>query len=570
MKSFLLLVRVNLQNLLGGLKGGSFRKSGGKLDWLRIFTYLAAGLGILLGAAGIIWLEYELYQGLTFVGGKIHTVIPWMQGNLGIMLPALALLLSMLTTVVFSLFHTLSAMYFNKDTAAKAYLPVSGRAIMAAKWAEIYVTEVLFSIAFLLPAVILYGMDVGGNALYYLRAVTILLVSPLYPLTISLVLSSLLARVTGLTRHKEMWAVLGTIVLLVVVLTLEMNVMPGMEDVSTIQLVGMLIAPESLLNRIIGAFPPVLWAVEGIKGSMAQWLLFLGVGVGAAALAVALLGGGYLHVCLKQTEQGTRSAKRRAKREKGDYRQRSPLMALFLRELNEVFKVPVYLLNGVMGELIMPIMLVSMYVGISQSGEGATVMTALRELLEVVSPVDIMLIAAGLLSFMCFIMPLTSTAVSREGGRMPISRMIPVPARTQLLAKMLPGLALNLLSSVLLAVALGVFLGASFAPWLLGAVVLANLLSYATNTVCLTIDAMRPILHWKNETQVMKRNMNQVLGMLVDIVLLALPAVPPFFLLSQGPWVRLAVVAAILLVECALGLALLRGVAEKRYAQIEP
>ena len=191
-----------------------------------------------------------------------------------------------------------------------AYLPVRSRSVMAAKMTEVWLAEELFSAAVLLPVFILYGIHLGGDALYFVRMALIVLTAPMIPLAVVGVLTSLLARMTSLMRHKEAISVLFSLVLVLGILALEGTLLPHIpDDADAMFFVRLLLDNEGILNMLTSAFPPVLWAVHGLQGNWVEFLMFVGASVGAMVLMIGLLGGGYLHVCLKQTEQGTRKRK---------------------------------------------------------------------------------------------------------------------------------------------------------------------------------------------------------------------------------------------------------------------
>ena len=147
--------------------------------------------------------------------------------------------------------------------------------------------------------------------------------------------------------------------------------------------------------------------------------------------------------------------------------------------------------------------------------------------------------------------------------------MIPVSARTQMTAKLLVGMLIDFL-----AVGVAVVMLAFLLPgqWLVLAMVfvLSMLLCYAMSAVNLTLDAVRPNLHWTNEAQVVKQGANVVFGMLIGLVMFALPVIPPFLLLNSTPVWRFAASAGVLVLEAVVGFMLIRLVAEKRFAALEP
>ena len=126
------------------------------------------------------------------------------------------------------------------------------------------------------------------------------------------------------------------------------------------------------------------------------------------------------------------------------------------------------------------------------------------------------------------------------------------------------------LSSVVMGIAVVILLGTRYLPIVIGAVIMSNMVSCSVGIGNLLVDVIRPMLTWKSENEVMKQNMNVMLGMLVSIVMLALVAVPVVLLFKQAAWIRAAVAAAILLAELALSILALKRIGAPRLARLEP
>lgn len=576
MKSYFLLLRLNLRNLLAGFRG-ALRKPNGKLDISRLILYPLALLGMATLVGFVIFLEINMFSAFQMLKTPE-------------MLPGLALMLSMVTALLFSVFQMMSALYFSRDTASMAYLPLTSRTVLAAKWTEVYIGELLFSLLIATPALVVYGIHEATDWTYWLRMVPVLLTVNCIPLTISLLLASILGRFTALTRHKEVWVVLGTVLMLVIVLGLEWSILPKIPDGADAAFFAqLLLGVQPLMRSILSAFPPVMWAINGISGDWLQWLAFMAVSLGGMTLVIALVGGSYLDTTLHQNE-GSRKAQRVRVTDK-TFRAHSPFMALYRREWNEVLKVPVYLLNGVLGALMLPIMLMGMSVGMSSAEDGGLSLSALLQMLQTsLTPLDVMLILTAALMITSWVNPIVATAISREGRRMPIAKYIPVSPRTQLWAKLSVSLTINAVAMLLMGVAALLVLGTRYLGAVLGAMVLANLFSLSTGCIALTVDASRPVLQWQNEQQAMKQNMNQMLTMLLVLLLALVPVagVIGMMLLSgmaqtaanpsalmrfaaeHAIGLRSAAGALLMAVETLVSVLILHKVGEKRFSAIEP
>ncbi len=555
MRDYGLLLGLTLRNRLAALRTGSWRKDNGKLDVNRIVATVIVTLALGITAGVIIYGEIKLFSLLkTFRQAAL--------------LPALAVMLSMMSTLLLSFFHVLSGLYFSKDTAWMAYLPVRSRAVMAAKMTEVWMAEELFSAAILLPVFIMYGIHLGADVLYYVRMALIVLAAPLMPLAVIGVLTSLLARMTSLVKNKEAISVVFSIVLIALILGVEGTLLPRIpDDADAMFFVRLLLDNEGILTMLTSAFPPVLWAVHGLQGNWVEFVLFVACSVGAMALMIGLLGGGYLNVCLKQNEQGTR--KRRVKTHAGTWRQRGQLAAMFRKEWNAVIKSPTIAFNSLAGVVMFPLMVAMGAAGAASAMDLNVLLEEIRGLAAELSLLDMALIVAGAAGFATFMNPAVATAVSREGSRLEISRMIPVPTRIQMTAKLMVGLAIDLMSVAVVTAILLALLPQQAAGVVLGAL-LALGLCYACSALSLTLDAVRPNLTWTNEMQVIKQSANVAFGMLIGLALFILPIIPPVLLLDAAPVARFAGCAGVVFLEAILGFVLVRTVAEKRFAALEP
>ena len=552
MKSYFLLLRLNLRNLLAGFRG-AMRKPNGKIDISRLILYPLALLGMLTLAGFVIFMEFSMFSAFEMLNAAVQR------------------LSNACCAVLFARHsvHGVSAADEPNCAGGKVDGSLRQRTALFAPDCRARRCPLRDSLRGGLDVLSADGARAAG--------------CELYP-------AGDFAAAGKRSGHKEVWVVLGTVLMLVVVLGLEWSILPKIpEDADAAFFTQMLTGVQPMLRAFIHAFPPVAWAVDGIAGDWLQWLAFLAVSIGGVALAIALVGGSYLDTTLRQNE-GSRKARRVRVTDK-TFRAHSPFMAIYRREWNEILKVPVYLLNGVLGAMMLPIMLIGMSVGMSSEQDSEVSWNFLLRLMQdSVSLMDVMLILTALLMFISWVNPIIATAISREGGRMPIAKYIPVSPRTQLWAKLSVSLTINGAAILLMGIAVAALLGTHYLGAVLGAVVLANLFSLATGCIALTIDASRPILHWQTEQQVMKQNMNQMICMLV-VLLVALipvagvvgmmilstaaqdmeaPSMLMRFAAEHAVGLRSAVAALLMAAEAGVSILILHKVGEKRFSAIEP
>ena len=224
------------------------------------------------------------------------------------MLLSMAVTAAMLSTLILSFFFIMSSLYFSRDSAFIASLPVTDRTVLAAKLTQIWISETGISALFILPACILYAIRVGVDALFYLRMILVWLGVAVLPIVIVAFLSTLLIRLSFLWKRREIVATVGGIALMVAYMIFCMNMGNMFGDASSggDLLTQFLTSNQARIEAMTRIFPPASWAAKGLMGDWIQLLLFLAVCVAAVALAIWVIGYFYRTLSLLQSVDSAR------------------------------------------------------------------------------------------------------------------------------------------------------------------------------------------------------------------------------------------------------------------------
>ena len=242
--------------------------------------------------------------------------------------------------------------------------------------------------------------------------------------------------------------------------------------------------------------------------AVGQWLRFAALNVAAISLVVTLLGGFYQRLAIQQNETLTRlnaSTKRRVDR----HGMRSPLQAMYRRELREIFVVPIYAMNSLASAVMFPVISAAMIFG---AGSGANELSMLPAMLGLLPKPLMAAIATAVFAFTTSMNMAISTAVSREGKRHEFFRTLPVKPQTQLLAKLYMGLTINLICALPMAL-IFFFILPAFQTQIAIGFLASMLFSTATSVWALMVDVNHPKFGWKNETEAIKQNGMAALSM---------------------------------------------------------
>ena len=542
MKNYWILTRVMLKNMLASMNPLAGGYADGKRKQRAIFRAILVAILCVSALSSIVYVEYLIFQGLNTM-------------RLPMLLPGLAIFLSLMTALVLGLFQCLSELFQGKDAPFLAALPLTSRQVFAARLTTLYVSELAVDALLCLPAFVLYAIGQGSAWPVVLTGLPTLLLLPLIPLSVVALLASLLMRVSFFSRHRE-----SLVMFLSVVIAIAYSIgvtMMNSQGLETSEIALMLASADGLVNHFLNLFPPALWATRGLTGVWSSLGLFALVSLLCGAVVLLLAGPGYLNQALSSTEKTTR---RKHSRAAYGWQPSSAFRALHALEWKELLRTPAWAYNSLMGVIMFPLMIcIGFIAGFSKAGDS---ILSMRELLSGVDQGYVALVTCAVIVLGAMVNPAVSTAISREGGRWPFALTLPVRQKTRFRAKLMVGMEINLLCMVMIC-GVAWFLVRMPVLWLLAAFGVALLIGLAAAALSLWVDALRPQLGWTTEMEAIKKNVNQVIGMLLWVVLVALCVVPAVLLWPRGGSVALLAVAGVGLVEMCLGFSLLNRVTEK-------
>ncbi|MBR3738879.1 MAG: hypothetical protein IKN04_00290 [Clostridia bacterium] len=480
------------------------------------------------------------------------------------LLLSMAITMSMLGTLIISFFFIMSSLYFGRDAAHIASLPVKSRTVLSAKLTQVWISEVGYSLVFILPAAILYGIRVGADPLLYLRALLAALGAPILPIVAVAFVSTLLIRLSGLWKHRDMIATVSGIIFIGAYMFLAFNMgsISGSGDMEDFvaSFLGSNMARVDALTR---AFPPAAWAAKGALGDWGSLLLFLAVSAAAAAIAVWAIGFWYRNLSLLQGE--TPAVRKKGGVKSASFSGGSAFKALCLREVKQILRVPAYATNSLPTSLMPAFMVGMMYFAFSRAGaEGES----LDMMLGTINADLLLPILTAVMAYMSGMNPALSTSVSREGKGHDFLTALPVSSRTMVLSKLAVGYVMSLAGVVLASAALAILLP-KFALYAGLAFVLCALYTYMTACLVLARDVKHPKLDWVTEQEAMKQNFGAAIGMFMGWGILIALAGLTYLLFTWGitliPY--FLIMAALLTGGCILTHILLMRTADKYYCQ---
>lgn len=502
MTSLLSLLRVQIKSYFG--------LTSMRVKYIRnkqkLWEPILVGFALIMGAA-------SMGGGIYFLARAIIHGAPPGQADMGLTLP---ILFSQVVALVMGLFTLISIFYFSNDMELLVPLPLRESHILLSKFTIANITEYIPALVIVIPPLVAYNQFLPLGLFGWLTAILVFLLLPIVPLAIAGIFAVTLMR--GLNRkHRDLLIVISSLVLLAGILYFQYAFQSAIMNEVDIEAV---IQNRVDLVHLLGSFfPPSVWATRAIsRVGEIEGLLSLGY------LLLSSLGAVWAFMTVGQRVfYGGLVGGDEYERKNVDYTKHvvakqataTPVMkALFMREWKRFIRVPIWVLNGFIAILIVPLM--AFFPALSEG-------QSLGQLAEWASSAPsgktaVTLVFAALIAALSALNTLCSTSISREGKHLWISKMLPISAKQQVLSKILHAGLAAIISAIPI---IGLYQYV-FNPGVLSlvAALLLGLFAGATPQLCgLIFDMWHPFLTWSNPQHAVKNNLNAVFPLILMLPL---------------------------------------------------
>lgn len=509
MTKFLALLKVLLLNNLG-ISVFRSKASKNRLEYLKI---LGLGLAIVLGIApAIAFYAKLLWDGYTLL-------IPL--GQEGAIISFGIVTVSSII-FFFGIFYIINVFYLAGDTQNLLALPLRGWQVLGARFAVVLFYEYLNELPFLLPPLIIFGIRSGASPVYWLYSLFGLLLIPLLPLGLATIPTVAVLRFANLGRRKDLFKILGGISVLALAVGLQFLLQksgPNAADPAFLQ--NLLTDRNGFMNLISRLFPSgkylglALINADKVSG-LIDLLQFTGLSLLAVILAWMAGDKLYFQGLIGSSE----TTARRKKLTSSDYKRLAagspPLLSYCIKEIRLLIRTPIYLINCVLTNLLVPVLLIIPFWLQSHTNNSPAPWEDL--LTDPKGELILMAAIIGTAMFLTASNSIAATSLSREGREFLISKYIPLSYQKQIQAKLLSGYVFSGLGALLLMTAASLLLPLDTG---ITGTILAVSLTAITPVIeaGLLIDIIHPKLDWDNEQKAVKQNVNVVWSMSFSILL---------------------------------------------------
>ncbi len=384
-------------------------------------------------------------------------------------------------------------------------MPVKTFTVVLARFSALYLVELVYAAAYLLPCGAVYAALKSPVWWFYPAFVLMLLVLPMLPIAVGSGLDLLLSAAFAKSKYKKgVTSAIKMILLLGFVVFAYM--LPNLSN-------SFMTAPAETAGLASRIYPPAGWFAKGATGDPLYALLFFGVSAAVCALFLLILDRTFLPLHGRLTA-GYHVENYRI----GTLKRTGAFSALFRVERKRFFGSTAWVINTGFGALLL------LALGVA----GAALSGTLSRLIRAIAlDAYVATILTGLLTFCATVAPTTAVAISMEGKELWIAKTLPVSAKLWLRAKLLMNLVLMgpalLISTALLAI----FYRSCFDAWSVLGLFLTPTSALLFSTVTgIFVNAKMPRLSWKSDAEVVKQSGSVLAMMLIGFVLTAAAVLP--------------------------------------------
>lgn len=483
------------------------------------------------------------------------------------------ILLAQLIALVFAIGFVVSAFYFAKDLTILVPLPFRPLEVVFARFAVVYASELIASTAVLLPSFITYGIAVRASLTYWLMVPVTLVLVPIMPLAIAAVFVVILMRFVSFSSNRDLLTVIGGVVIVVFALAFQYFIQMNTAKLGSPDFVQKLLSDVHGFVKLAGrAFPPSAWAALALSeaGTLLglRYLVLSLLASGAVVVALLVLGEkAFYRAVVAGMETGrSRTKAKRARTGIQDFTETTARGAVGAMEGRLLLRTPVYMLNGLVGYAMFPVLI--LFPVFARSDELQKMFTAIKASPNTAAMGTLVVAAAvyslGSMSSNPF------TPFSREGKALSIIKSLPLSGRDVFYGKLSMMLKIHLICSLPTAAVLTYVLGLSLPQAALGFAIGA-VISAAHYMLGMMIDLKRPMLNWTDPQKAVKSNLNVLFSIIIGWPILIGLGFLTYYLVKSGTngWLVVAIMGALSSILLALAALWVERRVETEYSRLE-
>lgn len=420
------------------------------------------------------------------------------------------------TSLIFAFFSITSVFYFNKDSETLLPLPIKSSELLIAKFLTSLLSEYFILLMFIFPIIFGVGMGINASATYYLYAAGICALMPVVPSVIVSIIIMLLNKVINIGKRKNLFMYL--MIALILCFSLGYGLVLGGAMEMDISELAALFSGEttSIIEASRYIFPffnsgsYALYHSDEFIG-LASFITFIGINL--LAMIILYFVGDKLYIKGLTKSSGNKKNKVDIS-SSYNYEKGTTLTMLMRKEWRSICRTPIYMLNIVIMNILMPVVLIITFL-ISYSQTKAE-FAALNVDFSSSSVYLIIICAVMFMSTLGGAVG-SSSAISREGKDAIYMKVFPIDLKKQIDAKVYFATLLDVVVALIAEIPFMIMLKIPLYYLLIVNIPLLFMI-LLLNYINVLLDLRKPKLAWSDEAEAVKQNITSLIGVVITLL----------------------------------------------------
>ena len=432
-----------------------------------------------------------------------------------------------------SVFESLNNLYFSKDLKIFLRMPIKPLQLVRSKIKNMIVSEYLMELMLLASPIIVYGIIMNVNYVFYIYSAIILLLLPIIPIVLTSLITATIMRFTNIIKNKTQVQYI-TVFIIFVILAIITSLFSTGEGFSTEIFTERMLQVNGLIELISDYFvilKPIMNSLlyyQEVSG-LINIIIFAAESIICYYIMTWLISKVYLKGAIGATING--SIKDRVtdvKLKQDDFKPTNSKIAYLAKELKQIIRTPIFCMQCIIFPVVFPTVFVGLpalaLIAFARSIGLNFLPEAQQNILKPIGVVICVCIAQVL-----YIMNFTSiTAISREGKSAKLMKTIPISLYNQFKYKLYPVLIANGTIAIIITVCYATFMPEFNFIFVLTLFVILIELCLVEEKIMVLIDLKAPKITWTSEYTMMKENVNVMYEFFYAVVVIILLALTTF------------------------------------------
>lgn len=410
-----------------------------------------------------------------------------------------------------SVFESLNVLYFSKDLRIFLRMPIKSIDILNSKFFNMIISEYQMELIMLAIPMVVYGIIVNANILFYLYMLIILVFIPIIPIMLTSLIIAIIMRFTNFIKNKS-----KVMYITIIVSLLFLGIIMGLFNNSQTPLTvssfkNIILRANGLAENIANYFiliKPIMNTllnynnINGIKNLILYIIENIICYFGILFIISKIYLKGAIGSCIN-TSSNTKT--NYVNFNLKTFKKSSIIKSYLKKEFKTIFRTPIFFIQCIIMPILDPIAIFLIIIGLINFGKlvGINLWNNLYEVSIKTNGLAIYLGVGQIFYMMNFS---SIIGISRERNNAIISKYIPVDYSKQFNFKILLGVIINSVGTILVTL----FYYLCTQNKLFSIIILLELIFI--NLICekikLLIDLNKPQLNWDSEYTMMKQNTN--------------------------------------------------------------